>query len=392
MTNENNTAQAANDNPLSDEYVNAIIQRHGYDSPECVIARLHQWIGLHGGENGVTLLMYEAHKALSKLRAPVADERGDTALPPLPRSVTRHRDLGDLWDATAMHQYAVRYADLCRPWVAMQARAALESTPDTAKETADKILRERMAPVSVALGLDVMFASAGNGAIQITTFDAGTLAYSIGSDGTARLMVSFNCQDAPETLTVDQVKIIPQVAAETQPAPRPAGAPVAGEAVALELRGVPETIKEGDGFWRSCTGCHELNEGRDTGPYSAVLRCHLGQGCSECGGIGAIWDSTDYQAMADDMARDMGKSVSAAPQANEAVRPDADAVDLARAGMELHSSGMPEHTVCAELVRLAGALKQPHADKAAPLCSCPSGDGSLRHPCPAHPQTNKGRA
>ncbi|WP_116791372.1 hypothetical protein [Achromobacter dolens] len=75
MTNPNSAAQAANENPLSDEYVNAIIQRHGYDSPECVIARLHQWIGLHGGENGVTLLMYEAHKALSKLRAPVADER-----------------------------------------------------------------------------------------------------------------------------------------------------------------------------------------------------------------------------------------------------------------------------------------------------------------------------
>jgi hypothetical protein len=74
MTNHNNAAQAANENPLSDEYVNEIIQRHGYDSPEAVIARLAQWIGLHGGENGVTLLMYEAHKALSKLRAPVAGE------------------------------------------------------------------------------------------------------------------------------------------------------------------------------------------------------------------------------------------------------------------------------------------------------------------------------
>ncbi|WP_063582892.1 hypothetical protein [Achromobacter ruhlandii] len=74
MTNQNNAAQAANDNPLSDEYVNAVIQRHGYDSPESVIAQLHQWIGLHGGENTGTLLMYEAHKALSKLRAPVAGE------------------------------------------------------------------------------------------------------------------------------------------------------------------------------------------------------------------------------------------------------------------------------------------------------------------------------
>lgn len=74
MTNQNSAALAANDNPLSDGYVNAIIQRHGYDSPESVIAQLHQWIGLHGGEDTVTLLMYEAHKALSKLRAPVAGE------------------------------------------------------------------------------------------------------------------------------------------------------------------------------------------------------------------------------------------------------------------------------------------------------------------------------
>lgn len=74
MTDHIAAAQAANTNQLSDEYVNAVIQRHGYDSPEAVIARLWQWIGLNGGENSVTLLMYEAHKALSKLRAPVADE------------------------------------------------------------------------------------------------------------------------------------------------------------------------------------------------------------------------------------------------------------------------------------------------------------------------------
>lgn len=75
MTDHTAAAQAANTNQLSDEYVNAVIQRHSYDSPESVIAQLHQWIGLHGGEDSVTLLMYEAHKALVKLRALVADER-----------------------------------------------------------------------------------------------------------------------------------------------------------------------------------------------------------------------------------------------------------------------------------------------------------------------------
>lgn len=31
-------------------------------------------------------------------------------------------------------------------------------------------------------------------------------------------------------------------------------------------------------------------------------------------------------------------------------------------------------------------------DQAAAPCTCPSGDGSLHHPCPAHPRTNEGRA
>ncbi len=74
MTAQNNAALAADADPLTDEYVNAVIQRHGYDSPESVIAQLHQRLGLHGGEDSVTLLMYEAHKALPKLRARVGEK------------------------------------------------------------------------------------------------------------------------------------------------------------------------------------------------------------------------------------------------------------------------------------------------------------------------------
>lgn len=37
--------------------------------------------------------------------------------------------------------------------------------------------------------------------------------------------------------------------------------------------------------------------------------------------------------------------------------------------------------------RAIRALKQPHADKDG--CTCPSGDGSLRHPCPMHPGADK---
>lgn len=44
--------------------------------------------------------------------------------------------------------------------------------------------------------------------------------------------------------------------------------------------------------WRSCTGCHETNEGYETGhfPYSKMFGCYVGSGCSECGGIGVTWE------------------------------------------------------------------------------------------------------
>lgn len=64
--------------------------------------------------------------------------------------------------------------------------------------------------------------------------------------------------------------------------------------VGWELSRISEALAEGTGAWRSCSGCHELNEGHATGEWSDVLKCHLGLGCRECGGIGAIWDNTDY--------------------------------------------------------------------------------------------------
>lgn len=65
----------------------------------------------------------------------------------------------------------------------------------------------------------------------------------------------------------------------------------------VELAGVAEAMREanlggGLGIWRSCSGCHETNEGAETGhyPYSATLGCYLGGGCHECGGLGATWE------------------------------------------------------------------------------------------------------
>jgi hypothetical protein len=71
--------------------------------------------------------------------------------------------------------------------------------------------------------------------------------------------------------------------------------------VPVELSGVAEVLENGDGFWRTCSGCHETEDGYPVGhyPFSAILKCDLGSGCSECGGIGAVWDDTDYDAMAE---------------------------------------------------------------------------------------------
>lgn len=59
------------------------------------------------------------------------------------------------------------------------------------------------------------------------------------------------------------------------------------------------------GHWRSCSGCYETEDGHPTGPYpfSESFGCYLGSGCSECGGIGAIWDTTDYADMAAHMVK-----------------------------------------------------------------------------------------
>lgn len=67
-------------------------------------------------------------------------------------------------------------------------------------------------------------------------------------------------------------------------------------AMAVELVGITEQLKEGNGFWHSCSGCYETEDGHPVGsyPYSSTMKCTLGAGCSECGGLGAVWDNNDY--------------------------------------------------------------------------------------------------
>ncbi len=79
---------------------------------------------------------------------------------------------------------------------------------------------------------------------------------------------------------------------------------------------VAEASEDGKGFWKSCCGCHETNEGVPTGPLHPVLKCCVGGGCAECGGIGAIWDTTDYADMGDWLVKQMD---APAPDAVEAL-------------------------------------------------------------------------
>lgn len=58
---------------------------------------------------------------------------------------------------------------------------------------------------------------------------------------------------------------------------------------------IPERFFE-EGRWRSCTGCHELDDGHPTGLYADALRCHVGVGCHECGGLGAIYETFPDEA------------------------------------------------------------------------------------------------
>lgn len=70
---------------------------------------------------------------------------------------------------------------------------------------------------------------------------------------------------------------------------------------------IKEVLAEGDGIWRTCSGCYETEDGQNVHDYprSKVFGDILGGGCGECGGLGVVWDTTDYGDMADSMARDL---------------------------------------------------------------------------------------
>lgn len=72
-----------------------------------------------------------------------------------------------------------------------------------------------------------------------------------------------------------------------------------------------EATGRGRGYWRACTGCHESEMGQTLlGQHSTLFGSDQGIGCLECGGIGVIWDDTDYDDMADFILREAERAAT----------------------------------------------------------------------------------
>ncbi len=79
---------------------------------------------------------------------------------------------------------------------------------------------------------------------------------------------------------------------------------VAPDDFTLSREHVFAAMEDGKGAWVSCSGCNTTIDGYPAGDFSRALQCYVGGGCHECGGMGAIWDTTDYAAMAEEMAQE----------------------------------------------------------------------------------------
>lgn len=83
--------------------------------------------------------------------------------------------------------------------------------------------------------------------------------------------------------------------------PKPEQAAVSRDPFCALARGIKDCM--GDGQWRPCSGCYDTEDGHPTQRYmhSNVLGCDIGIGCSECGGMGVVWqDFSQYETTSDD--------------------------------------------------------------------------------------------
>lgn len=135
-------------------------------------------------------------------------------------------------------------------------------------------------------------------------------------------------------------------------------------------RAVAETMDEGDGFWRACSGCQESVDGCvsfDDYPYSEVFRCQPGGGCGECGGLGVIWDDTDYEEMARYML-----ATDTTPSRDEEGSVDREAIaEIRRVALAVDEARELGYAVQPLLIHL-GHLTEKHLDAILALKTQPS--------------------
>lgn len=99
------------------------------------------------------------------------------------------------------------------------------------------------------------------------------------------------------------------------------------EAIDGLTRRVAEVVNEDGGCWTACSGCQESDEGYVSEkyyPYSPIFRCQPGGGCSECGGIGVLWQDGTFlasygEALSEDTTRDATAIVAIGQTASAAI-------------------------------------------------------------------------
>lgn len=139
---------------------------------------------------------------------------------------------------------------------------------------------------------------------------------------------------------------------------------------------VAEVVSQGDGWWKSCSGCHETVDGAETGyyPHSATFNCHVGGGCGDCGGIGVVWESAaGLDAWCAEQAAEMSREQKLSDEAT-ALRERAAAMEgalkaanltLARAFDRIHSLPRSSDTALAdEIEATRGHIKDALAPQA----------------------------
>lgn len=80
--------------------------------------------------------------------------------------------------------------------------------------------------------------------------------------------------------------------------------------------------------WKSCSGCLETSEGQHCGdyPYSDLFKTHVGFGCSDCGGLGVVWEYYSKSCL-DEMQRELKTAEPAQGEQWQPIEPKLDGTE-----------------------------------------------------------------